>query len=265
MLIMTIGINQNDIQERNHQVVQIRDVFSKAESVIAWLGRTISSDALAFLLISAKQRYRHHSNDSTRAALASLLSKTYWTRAWNIQEFLLPKKWWAGYCLKADDLYEVARAICDLGPNNYPRCPTIWNAPGWTLLLSRACYQMQSITGVAFTMTFTLWPLLVSFSTSKCTKLHNKIHGLLGIANDTMTSTEPIVPDYNKSTMEVLIDVLRNQRGREVSEGRWPQRWTATLLCLRQIFYQWRPYDTWAHRTGHLSPPSGSTRNITQA
>ncbi|KAF2830838.1 HET-domain-containing protein, partial [Ophiobolus disseminans] len=48
--IDAICINQSDLLERNHQVAQMRDVYTKAESVIAWLGLTQGHEELAFLL-----------------------------------------------------------------------------------------------------------------------------------------------------------------------------------------------------------------------
>ncbi|PVH93608.1 HET-domain-containing protein, partial [Periconia macrospinosa] len=92
-----ICIEQSNIQERNHQVAQMRDIYSTASSVIVWLGPCLDDDAHAFDLLRYSRRllsipknqdprrYRSHRQWN---ALASVFSKAYWERAWVIQEFL---------------------------------------------------------------------------------------------------------------------------------------------------------------------------------
>jgi hypothetical protein len=49
-----ICINQNDVKERNHQVQKMKDVYSDAQRVIAWLGPLADDGELA---IDAVQRF----------------------------------------------------------------------------------------------------------------------------------------------------------------------------------------------------------------
>jgi len=46
-----IGINQNDITERNHQVRLMRSIYTKAERVIAWLGPNYNRGSRAISLL----------------------------------------------------------------------------------------------------------------------------------------------------------------------------------------------------------------------
>lgn len=77
--IDAVCINQKDLDERNEQVLQMRDVYTKAESVIVWLGKQQSHDELAFLLTRHPDLLRLH---EFRRALLSLLHKPYFTRVW---------------------------------------------------------------------------------------------------------------------------------------------------------------------------------------
>lgn len=77
--IDAVCINQKDLDERNEQVLQMRDVYTKADLVIVWLGMQQSHDELAFLLT------RHPDLlvvPGFRMALLRMLNKPYFTRVW---------------------------------------------------------------------------------------------------------------------------------------------------------------------------------------
>jgi hypothetical protein len=58
---------------------------------------------------------------------------------------------------------------------------------------------------------FQLRNLLRAFATSQCTQRHDAIYALLGVARDATQAPNPVIPDYRKSTTQVLLDVLCNQ------------------------------------------------------
>jgi hypothetical protein len=77
--IDAICIDQGNLRERNHQVAQMRDVYTSAVSVIVWLGLVVGHEELAFLLT------RHPDLLQVRdfqVALLSLFNKPYFTRVW---------------------------------------------------------------------------------------------------------------------------------------------------------------------------------------
>jgi hypothetical protein len=77
--IDAICIDQGNLQERNHQVAQMRDVYTSALSIIVWLGLAVAHEELAFLLT------RHPDLLQVRdfqVALLSLFNKPYFTRVW---------------------------------------------------------------------------------------------------------------------------------------------------------------------------------------
>ncbi|KAL8952257.1 MAG: hypothetical protein Q9222_001821 [Ikaeria aurantiellina] len=100
-----ICINQADIEERNQQVALMRDVYSSAFQVIAWLGEEHSSDSAAMWFGDPKPLPANSStNEKTRKILglqsrlpSSLISARYliqrpwFSRAWIIQEAALAK------------------------------------------------------------------------------------------------------------------------------------------------------------------------------
>jgi hypothetical protein len=101
--IDAICINQLNIDERNHQVAQMAQIYQEATTVVVWLGAPDSSSAIAFELLSSPSKWTafiQPSNDlevlsrgnRQLSALHSLLSRGYWKRLWIIQEFLMAQK-----------------------------------------------------------------------------------------------------------------------------------------------------------------------------
>ena len=204
-------------------------LFSTATSTIAWLGETGGESDLVYSYISTSQSSIGYIHD-TRQALSCLLNREYWSRVWVIQEFLLPLHlyvWWDGYRMRAQDFSQIVWTMAGLSSRCKPQYPSIWNTPGRNLLQYRERYQRmshsQDVSSEDFRKIMGLRPLLQWFSTSKCSLIHDRVYGLLGIATDTAHSTWPIIPDYERSLEELLLDVLQNQRREEPdsTEGTW--------------------------------------------
>jgi hypothetical protein len=97
--IDAVCINQEDIGERNHQVMQMGIIYSQASRVVVWLGLADDSAQLAFQ--ACNRLYDDVCSfgvDSSLnflggelEAIDSLCSREYWTRLWIVQEVLLGK------------------------------------------------------------------------------------------------------------------------------------------------------------------------------
>jgi hypothetical protein len=98
-------IDQSNIPERNVQVTLMRQIFSNATNVWAWLGPTAKDSDLAmdFLadLASRSQEENigpwlgtegmHPDRYPTWEGLRALMARNWWKRAWIVQEFALAK------------------------------------------------------------------------------------------------------------------------------------------------------------------------------
>jgi hypothetical protein len=83
-------INQTDVRERNHQVMQMGAIYETASRVIIWLG---PSDPRLSLAIWSLQRDNYWNFDGKVAtAITPLFTHQYWTRLWIIQEVLLARE-----------------------------------------------------------------------------------------------------------------------------------------------------------------------------
>ncbi|KAI4185415.1 MAG: hypothetical protein LQ346_005895 [Caloplaca aetnensis] len=101
-----VCINQNDIGERNQQVALMRDIYTKASQVVAWLGEEHPSDSAAMDFGDRKPLPVHSSEEdkvlkvmALQARLTSslmsaglLIQRGWFGRAWIIQEAALARQ-----------------------------------------------------------------------------------------------------------------------------------------------------------------------------
>jgi hypothetical protein len=210
-------INQDDLEERSHQVSLMRDIYMSAESVIAWLGLVQSSEELAFLLT----RYPNLLHvDEMSIALIKLLSKSYWNRVWVVQEFMLARtvEIWCGEfqadAASFENIWKDPSAAVGLGQLSQ----RITSTPGGRLFKYRRDFNhkkkvkrevMGRRNSRTVRTTLRLRDLLQDFASSQSSEVYDKIYGFLGIASN--GRGDKIRPDYSKAPVELLVDVLRNQ------------------------------------------------------
>ncbi|KAH8712226.1 heterokaryon incompatibility protein-domain-containing protein [Phaeosphaeriaceae sp. PMI808] len=211
--IDAVCINQSNLKERNQQVAQMRDIYTKAESVIVWLGLSRGQEELAFILAKYPSLLRV---DEFQTELLSFLNKPYWTRVWVVQEFVLAKSvavWCGKHTANAvafDSIWREDQAL-----SIHKRLSkAILKSPAWPLFKYRRDFRRGN--GATTSSKFRLRDLLLSFSSSQSTETFDKIYGFLGIASNSLKATHAIYPDYSKAPVELLADVLRNQYSTQV-------------------------------------------------
>jgi len=101
--IDAICINQRNIAERSVQVMHMGEVYTRATSVIAWLGEESSDSNLAFDALNAlpTDSIRHWDPQKNAeldmttlepkyaSAIRTLLLRPWWCRIWTVQESIL--------------------------------------------------------------------------------------------------------------------------------------------------------------------------------
>lgn len=106
--IDAICIDQSQVEERNHQVAMMGEIYSRAQEVLVWLGR--STPLIAELLhdmhslkIDGKRKLDWKAIDDhewgcKQTGLEELCEIEYWERLWVVQEYLLAKdvRIWCG-------------------------------------------------------------------------------------------------------------------------------------------------------------------------
>lgn len=95
--IDALCIDQSNASERNHQVAQMGEIFTAAQRVHVWLGRTSDVDRMSMLLSSSPSKGSPRSEPFELQKNMQLIGKyilhnEYWNRAWVIQEIVLARK-----------------------------------------------------------------------------------------------------------------------------------------------------------------------------
>jgi hypothetical protein len=185
-----ICINQEDVLERNHQVQMMRDIYSSADSVAAWLGPNMDDALLA--IITDKWEVLFDGTNGTRRPHPDTLPfahAAYWSRIWIIQEFLLAGKvlfFSESHVLPFEDYKQRIRRVLwfnalDQSSN---RATTIFNERDSNRLTGRPLSPSL------------LAELIIAFSAADCADPRDKIYALLGLA----TLESPSSIDHTNST-----------------------------------------------------------------
>ncbi|KAI1388424.1 heterokaryon incompatibility protein-domain-containing protein [Hypoxylon trugodes] len=205
-----ICINQQGDFERGHQVNMMRDIFSSADSVIAWLGPEYDDSNLAMhSLFHLPDRdwcpgywgeYEQELKKSEKA-IANLFMRPYWSRMWIIQEFILPSHifilcgqlsfWRSDSWLNFTRLPETATEQKVVG-KILPGYRSYW----------RSCspYYHQRI----------LHLLLSTFSKWSCSDPRDKVFALLGLIGDITSLSIPRL--YPRTPVPLLADYTISPR-----------------------------------------------------
>jgi hypothetical protein len=191
--IDALCIDQGNVLERNHQVQQMGQIYSKAEHVISWLGT--DSDLAAFLNVawrhsscdwrSKKQQVEQHQN-----SIRKLHDDVYWKRAWITQELVLAHT----VHLLANDVTIPLPVLHDIGE-------TLGIVHGFNFRR----YSWQPLVHARHAST--PLPLMVNlwhFRDKRCSDLRDAAYSLLYMSSD----GGKLQVDYNCSLAELARNIL---------------------------------------------------------
>ena len=89
--IDAVCINQSDSIEKSHQVRLMRDVYSHATTVRAWLDRSVDTSAEVFNHLAMMSDASNNGTDIDWLPVTNVFRDPYWTRLWIQQEVILAK------------------------------------------------------------------------------------------------------------------------------------------------------------------------------
>jgi hypothetical protein len=176
-------INQDDVDERSRTVRFMSDIYSRATSVIAWLGHEKKT-------VEAAKYFRESHN------LVILLNNAYFTRSWIIQEVLLARRV-RFLCGTFWVLYEELVDAFVIGLKKVVK----------QVHTRSATYIMYWSLGERGTPenNRSLVRCVLMYSDNHCSNPRDKVYSLLGLVEQ----EEVLVVDYAKSVSEVYVDAVR--------------------------------------------------------
>jgi hypothetical protein len=211
--IDAICIDQTNMQERNHQVQMMRQIYSNAELVLVWLGETDEKEyghvAMDYLVKrkplqteggALKEFWRPWQSE----ALIALCERQYWTRVWIVQELLLARDLIIHCGPRAMSWYHLQRFFEDIavvaqhGRGQHTRVSFVGATPAANIVQVKAGWGDQN--------SRSLVKLIRLFRDQKATDIRDNVYALHGLASDTGNMTI----NYELSTWQLLVVVLRH-------------------------------------------------------
>lgn len=233
--IDALCINQDDVDERSHQVSEMHDIYSRAFRVIAYLGEAWEGINSTFELMGfAGDHPDHHWNSTSARNLTScgfdiasalqrhsierFFSSPWWTRIWTVQECVLARRmeYMCGrYRLDARVLHRFQDYITGHGIRCCAALVSIGlTKSGTTVLMAQymRAVQLKQLTDRAATNLGFL-ELTAMFRSRLCLNPSDKIYGLLGMAPRDFRAC--VAVDYNCPTKDIYksVSIFSLERG----------------------------------------------------
>lgn len=212
--IDAVSINQCDIEERTAQVALMSRIYSTAKSVLVWLGREDTSTQNA-----AKALQGHSISDFQMRDVRNLITRSWFTRKWVIQEFCLAKTiemMCGAFQIVPDRLlkYDLVHLLPGLGVSALPATRLQQGTKGlgiWDVLTLRRWFEQIQTDRTSHLTPPSLPALIVLTWHFKSIDARDIIFSLLGIVKMYPAEGSPcdIVADYSKSIEEVFLEAGR--------------------------------------------------------
>ncbi|KAE9363865.1 HET-domain-containing protein [Stipitochalara longipes BDJ] len=212
-----VCINQNDLYERSQQVQMMRQIYARAQEVIAWVGPTASSSLSSTDLNSLWDETL--ASEETWKIWKAFFNEEYWTRVWIIQEITVASKVtmlygglkfsWEVLVLKLTSLLtQFDKGRTDRGSEA--------SEIGASHILKFREHWMDSEKPISLFQAMT-WTLH-----TKATDPRDKIFALLGLCHDGFRLVP--IPNYKQSLGSIISEMSRLSFSRNRS---------LDLMCLR--------------------------------
>jgi hypothetical protein len=223
--IDAICINQEDVLERGHQVNMMKDIFSTASLVIAWLGARTEESALVFDEI---REIRYLKNIEVRESLSKnshqrrqlFFDRPYWERMWVVQEFLLARDIlllcgaqgvsWSNFKKYLDIIYFALSPLKPMDTSEH------WEEYGISQSAAALYYQRLGLKHTSgFFSKATLDSLIETFYNGRCTDPRDRVFALLGLINVSNGSSTVLLANYTITPTQLYYQTLNHVRHSE--------------------------------------------------
>ncbi|KAK3996171.1 heterokaryon incompatibility protein-domain-containing protein [Cladorrhinum sp. PSN332] len=205
-----ICINQEDTNERNHQVRMMQRIYSQASSVIVWLGNVTPSAAMTVRDLIMPFNCLSQTNEQQKilpypeaalVGLRGLFRQPWWKRIWIIQEVVAAREIVVFYGNEIIP-WSFLRVICRAVQLEEFRTQSVKGG------ILRGCRyrKFTALDNFRKHRTLPLIRLLQGTRDYDASDPRDKLYALLGMALD--VSTELLVPDYSKSAETVFRNLV---------------------------------------------------------
>ncbi|KAI0190825.1 heterokaryon incompatibility protein-domain-containing protein [Astrocystis sublimbata] len=218
-------INQRNKEEQSQQVGLMTAIYSRAESVIAWLGPDSDNSTLAFQLM---QELIEHEDDKSISeiiadknwrphftAVVHLFERDFWSRLWIVQEILNARSVFV-YCGSSEVPWQILQRVSAVFKSHeadiryhFPRGTMKGSRQGLSFahtLCSQGPASLDILKPQEKEGSESLLEVLRICRTKLAAEPRDKVFGVLGILPENVQYHFP--PNYNASLREVYTNVV---------------------------------------------------------
>lgn len=231
-----VCIAQSDVQEKNHQVRQMSQIYGEAQCVVVWLGQHDEQDAfgqLTGLGRSASQALVHDEEDGTARHIAykndthgilprycslkavdALFGRPWFERVWVVQEYVLAKQleFYLGRAHMSGQTFRRAirilfEQLLDKIPRWRKKHPNIYETSHLMIFRVSHNHHKRNMdrTNLSMSTEIDMARCLRLFEKRQCSDERDRFYALLGLLLD----DTGIHPDYNLDIFQVRMAVTK--------------------------------------------------------
>ncbi|TVY75802.1 Heterokaryon incompatibility protein 6 OR allele [Lachnellula suecica] len=250
-------INQLDLDERNHQVAQMGNIYSQAARVVTWLGLSDAktSEAIRFLQIAhTPERFSWNYVRGAAISVRHLFGLPYWKRLWIVQEVLMANDLTFVCGKQTFSMHHIKNFLESMDPIKTHPLAFLQNSNPARLLRDYQSFaktdpaRLESDYNVRFhvpgrqTPSLSLMGLCLCYGDSLCEDNRDRIFGLHQLMKYCCRKANPI--DYQKSAYAIYHSALKHHITMHVSGIAWDER---------DENYEIRKYESF-HRALGITP-----------
>lgn len=234
--IDAVCINQNDVKERNAQILHMAYIYKHAFAICGWIGVPHDEEEVRLAVALMKKTHiflrdglAEHDGDMKKVStsitpenediipgapdsdsyrgwlgIKEIIQRPYWRRTWIYQEATVTDDT-IFFC--GDEHFTltlVSATICMAHHvAEYSQSPVGFRCVAISAPFSMASFRLNGV----IQCDHTLLELLEYLRYTECSEPRDKVYAILGMAAD--SSPRSIFPDYSKSLVDVYIDVVK--------------------------------------------------------
>lgn len=207
-----VCINQNDIDERNAQVLRMGDIYSLAARVVIWLGPEADDSTHALSTIGYFGDQVEHTMNGVLGDSPGASEPNWWqpqcslpydARTWSSLTALLSRAWFSRTWTIQEALLASPRSIIQCGDASIP-WPTLRKALLVMHYKQDRPLELRNLAKLVPIYTCkvnsSLLHLLEGTKRRHCTDPHDRVYGILGLVSPSIRAQ--IKPDYSESHLQ---------------------------------------------------------------
>jgi hypothetical protein len=235
-------IDQSSQEEKSHQVQRMAQIYTRANEVTVWLGAEDDDSGTAMRLLADTwyidisphgprssfgadiwQTMKRKNEDSlqrlsnNRRSIERLLCRSYWSRLWVVQEFVLARDLVLACGPCAITLDAISRLRFTSSSAVLWGYTTLVTIPEPVATLLDARKDLKSDKAISYEMH--LITLLRDFSMRQCEDPRDKVYGLVALCRGGLELTIRLEVDYSKLAVELFWEIFSASWARTYFRG----------------------------------------------